>query len=237
MAKLDKEFFESKLADGRILLVNESTKVKTMKQALKIILAGTLLFTFATAPLRAQTNAAAENASNAPTTNSELARGHAKANSFPNSLPPLLTLNRDGFSITPDVNLTNEAWTAGVVGCVLMAVFIFGSRHKAMVRSHRDVQETLRAMIEKGIPLTPELMESIRGKQFPPAPTPSRPRALPGLILTVIGMGLVDGGHSFGGWIVVFIGIAFLVVWLIQSCKPNDQSSQNSNPASQPPKQ
>lgn len=182
-------------------MVNESTKVKTMKKALKIIFAGTLLFTFATAPLRAQTNAPAENASNAavahadaatnaPTTNSELASAPAsvaehkpkKTGSdgvvIDNTGLHLGGAQADAISFANAIeNLSDDAVPlAGIAIAFLIPVCIIGIRYYAIVRDHRNLyregNETVRAMIEKGTPMTPELMESVKGKQFPPVPKP-----------------------------------------------------------------
>lgn len=204
-----------------------------MKQALKIIFAGTLLFTCATAPLRAQTKAPVESASNAAIALADAAADAPTTNSFANA-------------IENSVGHVDVVALAAIAIAFLIPVCVLGIRSYAIVRDHqnlyRESNQTLRAMIEKGVPLTPELMESIRGKQFPPVPKPRRAQVGPGLFLAVIGAILVGWGHSTGGWIVIFIGIAFisvafLIAWLIESRKSNDQSSQNPVPASQPPKQ
>jgi hypothetical protein len=125
--------------------------------------------------------------------------------------------------------------------CILVIIFYFRYRRNKMAN------EILRAMIEKGIPITPELVDSLKNKQSGafrqtpfaegfPFPKRSRHRCLlPGLILAGIGMALLfsNGHHSTGGWIVLFIGIAFLIVWLVER---NDQNNSPPNPPN-PPKQ
>ena len=111
-----------------------------------------------------------------------------------------------------------------------MIVTIVAIMFYTIHRRNKLVHENLRAMIEKGIPITPELVESLKGKHssvFSQAlSTDGRPlakssrsrRLLPGLILTGIGAALMISGHWFGGpgLIVFFIGIAFLIVWLVE---------------------
>jgi hypothetical protein len=80
-------------------------------------------------------------------------------------------------------------------------------------------------MIEKGMPITPELVASLKGKGRGEGDVRTRGRPLfPGLVLAGIGAALLisDSGHSKGGWIVLFIGLAFLVVWLMERKNPSD---------------
>ena len=98
-------------------------------------------------------------------------------------------------------------------------------------RRNRMAHETMRAMIEKGVPITPELVAEIRNKR--PSDTTggsTRGRLLPGLVLAGIGTALLisgSGGDRKGGWIVLFIGAAFLITWFVE------HKSQNK---SQPPR-
>jgi Domain of unknown function (DUF6249) len=85
-------------------------------------------------------------------------------------------------------------------------------------RRNRMVHETVRAMVEKGVPVTPELVAGLGAKEAKAV----RPRSdlRKGLILTGVGVGLV---MFLGkpGWIVLFIGVAFLVVWLVERKNQN----------------
>lgn len=98
-----------------------------------------------------------------------------------------------------------------VVGIILYFVY----------RRNRLLHETLRAMVEKGVPIPPELM-SWRGISSAKA-TGIEPRGMKdlrsGLILIAIGTGmLLIKGMGFVnrlGLIPFFIGVALIVVWLI----------------------
>ncbi|MDQ6630331.1 MAG: DUF6249 domain-containing protein [Verrucomicrobiota bacterium] len=91
----------------------------------------------------------------------------------------------------------------------------------AYFRSRKDkmLHETLRQMIEKGVPIPPELLkpsESIRK---------DRPRSdlRSGLVLIAVGIGLMmmlSAQHKGVGSIPLLIGVAFLIVWKIEQNKP-----------------
>jgi hypothetical protein len=104
------------------------------------------------------------------------------------------------------------------VPVVILAVVLF-FKHRRL----RMLHETLRAMIEKGIPVTPEVIAALKLQ--------SNPRGqrmcylLPGLIFLAVGIGLmVNSGR--GGLIPLLIGVAFLIVW---------QVDKRSTDADQPP--
>jgi hypothetical protein len=96
-------------------------------------------------------------------------------------------------------------------------------------RRTRIAHETLRAMIDKGMPITPELVAEVRSKGRVWGGSGSR--LLPGLVMAGIGTALLvsgSGGDRKGGWIVLFIGLAFLVVWAVER--------KNQNNAQPPPR-
>lgn len=121
-----------------------------------------------------------------------------------------------------------------------MPVLIVGMALFFKFRKDRLAHETLRAMIEKGVPITPELLAQLKNKD----PDDDKPKdgsryLLPGLICGGVGAGLlisslnshqagVPGLPPAAGWIVLFIGIAFLIVWLVERNNKND---------AQPPRQ
>jgi len=99
-------------------------------------------------------------------------------------------------------------------------------------RRNKLAHETLRAMIEKGMPITPELVAELRNRWGHGA-TQNLTRGgslFPGLVLAGIGTALLVSGsrHSIGGWIVLFIGVAFLVVWLVE--RQNQGNAQPPKP-------
>ena len=139
---------------------------------------------------------------------------------------------------------------------IIFTVFYF--RHRQI----KMVHETVRTMIEKGIPVTPEILASLRGKHsydeyfsgkqvpgnpfdqvFPQRPKARNRRLLPGLILTGIGLALIGGlpEHSkIGGWIVFFMGLAFLIVWLVdrnEAANYDRNNTERKQNDPQPPKQ
>jgi hypothetical protein len=94
---------------------------------------------------------------------------------------------------------------------IIAVVFYF--KHRRNQLAH----ETLRAMIEKSVPVTPELIASlnVRAKKHDEAGNPQTRYLLPGLILVGIGIGLMTLATK-PGLIVLFIGAAFLIVWLVE---------------------
>ncbi|MGD1020836.1 MAG: DUF6249 domain-containing protein [Verrucomicrobiia bacterium] len=120
----------------------------------------------------------------------------------------------------------------GIVAVFGMPVAIVALVFFVHLRRNKMMHETLRAMIEKGVPITPELVAELREKHpHGTEQNPTRKSGLfPGLVLTGIGTALLITGsrHSMGGWIMLFIGVAFLVTWLVER-----QNQSNT----QPPKQ
>ena len=94
-------------------------------------------------------------------------------------------------------------------------------------RRNRMAHETVRAMIDKGMPVTPELVAQLRSKRWRDGNGWSGSnRLLPGLVMAGIGTALLlsgSGGDRKGGWIVLFIGLAFLVVWAVERKNPNNK--------------
>ncbi len=115
-----------------------------------------------------------------------------------------------------------------------MPVAIIGLAGYFSHRRNKMAHDTLQAMIEKGVPITPELVAEIRnkgcGSSGNSASGRRSGRLLPGLVLAGIGTALLIGGakgESKGGWILLFMGAAFLIVWFVE------QKNQNSG---QPPR-
>ncbi len=112
----------------------------------------------------------------------------------------------------------------GIVSVLSPFVMVVAIVALAGYFAHRRTKlahETIRAMIEKGMPVTPELVAELRSKRPPGiAQNLTRKSGLfPGLVLAGIGAALLIAGHGGdkkGGWIVLFIGVAFLVTWLVE---------------------
>jgi hypothetical protein len=126
-----------------------------------------------------------------------------------------------------------QSQTEDTIIPIVAIVFVFGmpvfivalvvySRH----RRQRLLHETIRTMIEKGVPIPPELLQ------------PQQPRRLPksdfrrGLVWSAIGLGwfiafTVKGNIGSGalGLIPLLIGAAFLVTWKVESSKNGNNHS------------
>jgi hypothetical protein len=96
---------------------------------------------------------------------------------------------------------------------VAVVAIIFYTIHRRNLMTH----ETLRAMIDKGIPLTPEVIASIKPRIA--VSDRSRRDLRSGIILTAIGVGLLLFVGK-PGYIVLFLGVAFLVLSAID--RPKD---------------
>jgi hypothetical protein len=127
----------------------------------------------------------------------------------------------------PLVSIVAIVCTFGLpVAIVALAAYFHHRRTKL-------AHETLRMMIDKGMPITPELVAELRSKRpHGTGQNLTRKSGLfPGLVLAGIGTALLIAGHSGdkkAGCIVLFIGVAFLVTWLVE------RQHQNNT---QPPKQ
>jgi len=107
-----------------------------------------------------------------------------------------------------------------VFGCMVpiaIVGMVFYFRHRRLKMHH----ETMRAMIEKGMPVPPEMVAAARGDLLVGSGDvrPGRNDFRGGLILVAIGAGLLMIAGKVG-WILVFIGAARLVVWLIDERNP-----------------
>jgi Domain of unknown function (DUF6249) len=121
--------------------------------------------------------------------------------------------------------LQNLAGMLAIIGTFGMPVAIIAIAGYFAYRRNKIAHETLRAMIEKGMPITPELVAEIRNKnRGNSAGGLTRSRLLPGLVLAGVGTALLIGGsrgEARGGWIVLFIGAAFLIVWFVEGKNQN----------------
>jgi len=138
---------------------------------------------------------------------------------------PGMAHGRGEFATRVLQNLTGMLAIIGTFGMpVAIIVIVFYFKHRRNKMAH----ETLRAMIDKGMPITPELIAEVRNRNSAISGSgPTRGRLLPGLVLAGIGTALLISGSSSdrrGGWIVLFIGAAFLIVWFVE--QKNQDNSQ-----------
>jgi len=207
-------------------------------------LAAILFSAIAIVSLRAQTNMPAENGTASPV----VVTGSAPAS---NAVAAVGTQTQEKSSESSSVRTDNTGLphihfqaTEGknpvvdivaIVAIFGMPVAIMAIMFYCIHRRNKMVHETMRAMIEKGVPITPELIAQLRNKPsgFSDQLGRSRQRQrhlLPGLVMVGIGTALqiTQSGRSGGGWIVLFIGVAFLIVWFVERRDRNND---------QPPKQ
>ena len=206
--------------------------------------------------LAAQTNAPAEDETNqtvavADDAQASNAIAAAENNSDSNNVPTgghhftrttthtkslSLGIHMDGSGDNEKDAAVNIAAILGVCG---MPVAIMAITFYAIHRRNKLMHDNLRAMIEKGMPITPELVNSMRcdpasvfNRLLPagarPGVKPSRTRhLLPALVFIGVGAALMTTQHWFGGpgLIVFFIGIAFLIVWLVERMDKDNRQS------------
>ena len=221
-----------------------------------IVYATILLLIMAALPLHAQTNASAEIGTNspvavtdsAPASNAVAVTG-TKAQK-PSSEPSPVRIDSTGIHVGGQNPANKDESSLGGFAIAalalliplapfIMIIAIVAIVHYFKHRRNKMTQETMLALIEKGVPITPELLAQLRimpsgysklGQQ--PGQSRNR-RLLPGLILTGVGAALLmtNPGGNLGagkaGWIVLFMGVAFLIVWLVE------RKDRNNN---QPPK-
>ncbi len=196
-----------------------------MKITSRALLAAVLLLTIVAVPLRAQTDAETKTKDESAT----VAKDETVTNDAKGARESV-RIDSTGIHVggedPVDINLPNKGWGIGLMGSLLpifALLMVFGMpvaivalfvalRH----RRNRMLHETLRAMVEKGVPIPPELLSG--GGAALASVSNSAPQGHRdlrwGLVLIALGAGLyVLVGKV--GLIPLFIGVALLVVWLI----------------------
>lgn len=211
------------------------------------------------ATLHAQT-AVSTNESDTNTVTAQTESSPTETNSIPAAKASDDNLSNEPARIANDGVQAGNRWNSGgnhnqtlvplasklspFIMAVVIILIVYYFRH----RRNKMMHETLRAMIEKGLPITPELLASLGAKNsfsgnpfdqlFPGHPQSRNRHLLPGLIITGIGLALTGAlpEHSGpGGLIVLFIGVAFLIVWLVER-KQNANDDKKREDSQQPPK-
>ena len=202
-----------------------------MKNILKKFIVTVCLTAMAIAPLRAQTN------TETGTTNAAIT--NATASTVPanpkKAEAPAINIDANGVHINgADNNRVPFIATisatlallvpivAIVMGCsipIVIVSLLFYFRH----RKNQMLHETVRAMVEKGVPIPPEMFKTVDN-------IPKQPRndMRTGLILIGIGSGLAFLGTSGAGFIVLFLGAAFLIASFFEKKKSNDEQPPKS---------
>ena len=188
----------------------------TMKINLKTIFAAVLLTGMTALPLLAQTNA-----NDSTTTNISA--------SSTDGIPQVRPRNSTTNNFTGTTHNHTDYFPIHVAAMTLGIVFVVCY---AKSRQHKQMNETLRAMIEKGMPITPELVASLRsscsGNNQADGGVRKNHDLRNGLIIIGAGIGIVMLAGT-PGWIVVFVGAAFLIGGMLEG-KSNNDGGQSSKP-------
>jgi hypothetical protein len=202
---------------------------KTMKQSLwKRMRMAAFALTLATAPLLAQ-----DNAGTAPPEPPAPQAPHASpvsSNIDDSHNPPPVRLAKH-FTPIPIFNPRGEVPAIPIEAVVITLIsigipFTFFTVVISLAiyfkyRRNRVLHETIRMMIEKGVPIPPELIvPPIRTNQFM-----LRDDLLIGLVLCAAGAGITIFLGRLG-MIVLFVGIAFLIVWFVEKKNKNKNIGQ-----------
>jgi hypothetical protein len=202
-----------------------------------------LLLAIAASPLRAQTNDS-EKSETTNTADAVATSVGIKTNAIPDNDHPPVRIDRTGIHVggknPVDINLPSggrqnfeDNWIP-IVAIVMvfgMPIAIVGMFFYFRHRKNRMLHETLRAMVEKGVAIPPELLtnpQSSRStfvRNSTDAPLQPASQSVPftrrerndlrnGLILTAVGGGVTAIAGKVG-LIVLFIGIAMIIISLI----------------------
>jgi hypothetical protein len=236
-----------------------NSKVKLMKRAFgKVVVVG-LVCVLSAAPLRAQTRVNAEAPADSKSAETERRMAQDKLeNERRMALDKLETektialnkadaekaaainktdaekaiaINKTDAEKAIAINRKDKQW--GMIhdlawnSWILVVIAYFGFSYLKARRRH----ETIRLMVEKGIPVTPEVLAGLRHKEKWQGPSYDRSGYLRwGILLVAIGVGvLIVAGKA--GWIVILIGLANLIMWMLEIA--NRSGSTNSSTSSE----
>lgn len=115
-------------------------------------------------------------------------------------------------------DLAWNSWVVAVLGGILMCGLFRQRRNKMM-------QETVRLMLEKGAPVTPEIITALKSKDRARSGVDPFGYLAWGLILTAVGSGLLVM-HIQAGWIVILIGAAYLILWVVERLSSKNGQSK-----------
>jgi hypothetical protein len=180
-----------------------------MKNTLKIFFATISLCALAALPLRAQTNTSTETGmTNAAVTNApaQAAIDNSGTHAEDNAVAKL------GIMV---------AIVAIIMGCSIPIVIV-GLQIYFRHRKNQMLHETVRAMVEKGVPIPPEMFQKTE-HEFMEHDKPKQPRndLRVGLIFIGVGIGMVIlAGKT--GFIILFMGVAFVAASFLDKKNKND---------------
>jgi hypothetical protein len=200
-----------------------------MKTTSQIFFATILLCTFAALPLQAQTSTAAETGM----TNSEVTNtvSQAKAGDSQGVRSPDIRVDAPSFHINGEDIKQSLAVMIPIIAIVMgcsIPIVIVGLQLYFRHRQNIVLHETLRTMVDKGVPIPPEMFKKTE-RECMEHDKPRRPRndLRNGLVFLGMGIGIVMVAGK-AGYIILFMGVAFVVASLLEKKDKND---------AQPPKQ
>ena len=231
-----------------------NTKVIHMKNAFgKVMVLGLVCVLSAAGPLRAQTRVNAEAPADSKPTEVErrMALDKLEADAKKGELDrrmaldkletektvalnktdaeKAIALNKTDSEKAIAINLTDKRWhmihDLAWNSWVLVVIAYFGFSYLKSRRRH----ETIRLMVEKGIPVTPEILAGLRQRERGQGPSYDRSGYLRwGIMLGIIGLGvLIVAGKA--GWIVILIGVGHLILWVIELASRGSSSSSEKS--------
>lgn len=174
-------------------------------------------------PLKAQTDPVEAPTPAAKTEYSTPAATNQATPNSPNAPAPQASLS----SINP--------YTVGLVAIITPFAFalgIFGMIFYSKHRRQKTANETLRALIEKGMPLTPELIDSLKQLQSPDEDAFDKRYNdfKAGMVLVATGLGLCWMGVN-AGLVILSVGLALLVcAAIIAWSRAKSNKSSESSP-------
>jgi hypothetical protein len=218
------KFFKSKTRGYGVKQVNRKGLLMRIRTGLLIAAIGALVVT--TAYADGTTNQAT---ARTPATNGQSATIRIAGKEIPKELLEKLTGDQI-VALSKDQNAIPTLAPLFVAIPLLFVVVLISVIFFAKHRRNAMLHQTLATMIEKGVPIPPELFQSSESDE------PKRSNLHRGLAACGAGIGLMlffwflggggfNGKHMGGLWAVgfipLFVGIARLIAWKLEQGKPN----------------
>ena len=192
-----------------------------MKNTIKKLLAVALLSALAISSLPAQTNPPVGGVlSGKDLTAIQVAKIKAETDIAQRKLDDDKSIieNRESAHKMMVHDLAWNSWVLAVVGGIFLCGFFKTKRNQ-------QTQETVRLMVEKGSPVTPEIITALKSKDRSGSRIDPYGHLAWGLILLAVGGGLLVMCVK-AGWIVLLIGGAFLILWIVERLSSNSGQSK-----------
>jgi hypothetical protein len=126
---------------------------------------------------------------------------------------PLAVMGLSGFEVLISAAIT-------VMFCSI-PIILFIIQLCSRQQREKMLHETIRSMVEKGVPIPPELFAKAGGGADLGMRLGRHNDLRNGILMLGIGFGTVIAGYTIG-WIVVFLGLAFVVASMFEKKDRND---------------